>query len=143
MQDEAIAYDGDGQGIYGETGKDAENGSSIGGYKNRRRKKGMTIPNNPEWEYCQRKVGWCQRRKMKTTITCQKGGEGTMKAYGWMGRTTHLMTSGITDKVIKIVVITGIMQKTVLKRAISTLATLEAKAAIQLRIQKHRRSLST
>ena len=41
MQDEAIAYDGDGKGIYGETGKDAENGSSIGGYKNRRRKKGM------------------------------------------------------------------------------------------------------
>ena len=39
-----------------------------------------------------------------------------MKAYGWMGRTSHLMTSGTKDKVRKIVVLPMSMQKTVLKR---------------------------
>ena len=48
MQDGALASYGDGQGISIVTGKDADHGSSIGSYKTRRRKKGMTIPNNPE-----------------------------------------------------------------------------------------------
>ena len=48
MQDVALAYHGDGQGISRATGKYAEHRSSSGGYKTRRRKKGMTIPNNPE-----------------------------------------------------------------------------------------------
>ena len=64
-----------------------------------------------------------------------------MKAYGWMGRTSHLMTLGIIEKVIKIIVLTGNAQKKVLKREIATLATSETKAAIQFRIQKHRPSL--
>ena len=66
-----------------------------------------------------------------------------MKAYGWMGRTIHMMTSGIMDKVRKIFVLTGSMQKTVLKQAIGTLARSEAKSAIQLNSRKHRLSLST
>ena len=48
MQDGKLASNGDGKGISGETGKDAEHGSSRGSYKTQRRKKGMTIPNNPE-----------------------------------------------------------------------------------------------
>ena len=44
-----------------------------------------------------------------------------MKAYGWMGGTRNLMTSGTMEKVRKIVVLTGSMQKTVLKRSIATL----------------------
>ena len=48
MQDGSLASDRDGQGISGATGKDAEHSSRSGGYKTRRRKKGVTIPNNPE-----------------------------------------------------------------------------------------------
>ena len=48
MQYGALANNGGGQIIYGATGKDAEHSSSGGGYKTRRRKKGMTIPNNLE-----------------------------------------------------------------------------------------------
>ena len=47
MKDGALADDGDGKIISGATGKYSEHGSSDGGYKNRRMKKGMTIPNNP------------------------------------------------------------------------------------------------
>ena len=38
-----------------------------------------------------------------------------MKAYGWMGRTIHLMTPVTMEKVIKIVVLPGSMKKTLLK----------------------------
>ena len=55
-----------------------------------------------------------------------------MKAYRWMGRTSHLMISGIMEKVRKIFVLSGSMQKTVLKQTIATLARSEAKSAIQL-----------
>ena len=48
MQDGARADEGYGKRISGATGKDDEHGSSGGGYKNRRSKKGMTIPINPE-----------------------------------------------------------------------------------------------
>ena len=51
MQDGPLAADGDEKRISGATGKDAENGISGGGYKNQRRKKEMTIPNNPEFLY--------------------------------------------------------------------------------------------
>ena len=76
-------------------------------------------------------------------IPWYKGSRGDMKAYGWIGSTIHLMTSGIMDKVRKIIVLTGSMQKTALKQAISKLARSEAKSAIKLRSQKHRPSLST
>ena len=66
-----------------------------------------------------------------------------MKTYVWMGRIIHLMTSGKMDKVSKIVVLFGSMQKTVLKRAITTLAWSEVKVTIQLCSRKHRPSLST
>ena len=66
-----------------------------------------------------------------------------MKAYGWMGKTSHLMTSGIMEKVRKIVVLIGSMQKTVLKQTITTFIRSEEKATIQLRSLKHRPSLST
>ena len=66
-----------------------------------------------------------------------------MKAYGWMGSTIHLMTSGTMEKVRKMVVLPGSMQKTALKQSIATQARSEAKDAIQLRSQPHRRSLST
>ena len=61
----------------------------------------------------------------------QKGRGGAMKSYGWMGRMVHLMTSGTMERIRKIVVLPGSMQKTVLKREIATLARSEAKAAIQ------------
>ena len=48
MQVGTIAADGDGKSISGATGKDAEHGSSGGGNKTQRKKKGMTIPNNSE-----------------------------------------------------------------------------------------------
>ena len=38
-----------------------------------------------------------------------KGKIGTIKAYGWMGRKIHLMTSGTMEKVIEIVVLPGSM----------------------------------
>ena len=56
-----------------------------------------------------------------------KGNRGEMKAYVWMERKIYLMTSGTTEKVRKVVVLTGIMQKTVLKRAVSTLARSKEK----------------
>ena len=56
------------------------------------------------WEYCQRKVGWCWRRKTKMMRPWKKGRRKTMKAYEWMGRTSQLMTSGIMERVRKIVV---------------------------------------
>ena len=74
------------------------------------------------WEYHQRKAGFCRRRKTTTMRPWQKGRRGGIKAYGWVGRTIHLMISGIMEKVSKIVVLTGSMQKTVLKQAITTLA---------------------
>ena len=66
-----------------------------------------------------------------------------MKLYVWMGKTSHLMTSGKMEKVIKIVVLPRSIQKTVLKQAIATIARSEAKAKIQFFSQKHRPSLST
>ena len=51
MQDGALATNGDVQSIYGSNGKDVEHRSSGGGLKTRRRKKGVTIPNNPECLY--------------------------------------------------------------------------------------------
>ena len=51
MQDGALASNGYGQGISRATGKDAEHRISSVGYKTQRRKKGMTIPNNPECLY--------------------------------------------------------------------------------------------
>ena len=39
----------------------------------------------------------------------KKGSRGTMKAYVWMGRTRHMMTSGTMERVIKIVVLPGSM----------------------------------
>ena len=48
-----------------------------------------------------------------------------MKAYRWMGRTIRLMTSGTIEKVRRIVVLPGSMQKKVLKRANATLASSE------------------
>ena len=53
-----------------------------------------------------------------------------MKAYGLMGRMIHMMTSGKMEKVRKIVVLTGSMQKTDLKREIATVARSETKVAI-------------
>ena len=73
----------------------------------------------------------------------KKRRRGAMKAYGWMGSTIHLMTSGTMEKVRKSVVLHRSIQKTFLKQAISTLARSEAKAAIQLHSQPHRPSLST
>ena len=66
-----------------------------------------------------------------------------MKGYRWMGTKNHLMTSGKMEKVRKIVVLTGSMRKTVLKRTITTLARSEVKAAVQLCSQKKRTILST
>ena len=94
------------------------------------------------WEYYQRKFGLCWRRKTTTMRPWQKGRRGAIKAYGWVGRTIHLMISGIMEKVRKIVVLTGSMQKTFLKQTIATLARSEAKSTIQLCCQKHRPSLS-
>ena len=48
MQYGALDPDRDGKIISKATGKYAEHGSSGGGYKTRRRKKGITIPNNLE-----------------------------------------------------------------------------------------------
>ena len=48
MKDGTLDSEGDGQYISRANDKYAEHGSSSGGYKTRRRKKGMTIPNNPE-----------------------------------------------------------------------------------------------
>ena len=93
------------------------------------------------WEYCKMKVGWCRRRKTTTMIPCKKGRKGKITAYGYVGRTTHLMNSGIMDKVRNIFVLTGSMQKTVLKRSIAILARSETEAAIQLGSQKHIPSL--
>ena len=55
-------------------------------------------------EYCQRKIRWCQRRNKTTMRKFQKGRRATMKAYGRMRRTSHLMTSGIMERARKIVV---------------------------------------
>ena len=56
------------------------------------------------WEYCQRKVGQCRRRKTTTMVPWHKGRRGAMKAYGWIGKTINLMISVIMEKVRKIVV---------------------------------------
>ena len=72
MQDGALAYRGDGQGISRATGKDADHGSSGGGYKIRRRKKGMTIPNNPEYLYRNLGAEWGNTAKLK--LGCIGGG---------------------------------------------------------------------
>ena len=48
MQAGALSADGDGQSISGAAGKDNEHGISNGGYKTRSRKRGVTIPNNPD-----------------------------------------------------------------------------------------------
>ena len=53
------------------------------------------------WKYYQRKVWRCRRSKTTTMGPWQKGWRGTMKAYGYMGRTSHLMTSVIMEKVRK------------------------------------------
>ena len=44
----ALSSNRDGKGRSRATGKDVDHMSRSGGYKTRRRKKGMTIPNNPE-----------------------------------------------------------------------------------------------
>ena len=95
------------------------------------------------WDYCRRKFGWCWRRKTTTMRPWKKGRRGTMQVYGWMGRTIHLMTSVKMEKVRKFLVLTGSIQKTVLKQAIATLERSYAKTAIQLRSRPHRPSLST
>ena len=149
MQDGTLAANGYGQRISGATGRDSEHKSRGGGYKTRERKKGMTIPNNPECLY--RPLGaergntakWKSGRNTTTTITCQRGRRGTMKAYVWMGRKSYLMTSGTMEKVRNIVVLPGSMQKTALNQAILALARSKAKAAIKLRSQPHRPILST
>ena len=66
-----------------------------------------------------------------------------MKAYVWMGRTSHQMNSNTMDKVRKIVVLPRSMQKTVLKRLITTLARSEEKLAMQLCSQPSCTRLST
>ena len=76
-------------------------------------------------------------------IPCKKGRRGTMKAHGWMGRKIHLMILGTMEKVRKIVVLTGSMQKTVLKRAIIALARSKAKSAIKLHSRPQRSILAT
>ena len=48
MQDGALASNRYGQSISGATGKYDEHGSGGGSYKTRRRKKGVTILNNPQ-----------------------------------------------------------------------------------------------
>ena len=48
MQDDAVVADGDGKGISRANSKDDEHRISSGGYKTKGRKKGMTIPNNPD-----------------------------------------------------------------------------------------------
>ena len=48
MQDGTLASYGYGKGISKATDKYADHGSSSGGYRIKRRKKEMTIPNNPE-----------------------------------------------------------------------------------------------
>ena len=60
---------------------------------------------------------------MKTTkmIPWKRGRRGKMKEYVWIGRTGHLMTSGTMEKVRKIVVLTGSMQKKVFKQEITSL----------------------
>ena len=47
MQDGTLDANGDGKRNSGFTGKYAEHRSSEGGYKSRRKKKVMNIPNNP------------------------------------------------------------------------------------------------
>ena len=89
------------------------------------------------------KVGCCRWRNTTKKRSCQKEWRGATKAYVWMGRTSHLMISGIMERVRKIVVLTGSMQKTFLQREITTLARSEAKSIIQLRSRKHRPILST
>ena len=73
----------------------------------------------------------------------QKEMRGQMKAHEYMGRTSHLIKSGSTEKIRTIVLLPGIMQKTVLKKEIATLARSEAKSEIQLRSQTYSPSLST
>ena len=68
---------------------------------------------------------------MKMMRPWQKGRRGEMKAYGCMRRMSHLMTSGRMEKLRKFVVLTGSMQKIVLKQTITTLARSEAKAEIK------------
>ena len=82
------------------------------------------------WEYRQRKFGRCHSSKTTTIRPWKRGGKGKMKAYGLMGRMIHMMTSGKMEKVRKIVVLTGSMQKTDLKREIATVARSETKVAI-------------
>ena len=72
MQDGALAADKDGKIIHGATDKDADHGSSGGGYKIRRRKKGMTIPNNPEYLYRNLGAEWGNTAKLK--LGCIGGG---------------------------------------------------------------------
>ena len=68
MQDGALASNGDGRSICGATAKYSEHGSSSGGYKIRRKKKGMTIPNNPE---C---LSWPLRDEYMNTAKGKSGG---------------------------------------------------------------------
>ena len=124
MQDGALAANRYGKIISGATGKDSEHRSSGSSYKTRRSKKGMTISNNPEClsqnlgaecgNTAKGKFGYCWRMKTTTMRLWQKERRGTMKVYGLMGRTIYLMTSGTMEKVIKIVLLPGSMQKTVL-----------------------------
>ena len=70
MQDGALASDGDGKIISGETGKYDEHGSISSGYKTRRRKKEVNIPNNPE---C---LSWPLGGKCGNTAKGKSGGVG-------------------------------------------------------------------
>ena len=56
-------------------------------------------------------------------IPCQKGKRGVMKAYVWMRRTIHLMTSGKMENVRNIFVLDMSMKKTFLNPEIATLAS--------------------
>ena len=67
MKDGALASDRDGKGISRTTGKDAESRSSSGGYKTRMGKKGMTIPNNPEF------ISWPLGSECGSTVKGKSG----------------------------------------------------------------------
>ena len=42
-------------------------------------------------------LGGGGRGRRQQWVHDKRGGRGKMKAYGWMGRTIHLKTSGIMD----------------------------------------------
>ena len=77
MQYGALADKGYGKSISGAPGKDAEHGFSGGGYKTRRRKKGMTILNN--LECLSRTLG----AECGNTAKGESGGVGGGRVASW------------------------------------------------------------